>query len=117
MVALDRTVLEVKGQLPGMSETERVRRVGEHSQVHEARLGHPDDKYRVIEEIQPQVIVLGYDQRGFADGLSEQLQTRGLSPRIVRAESFHPEVYKSSLLRQMMPEIVEDDDDEDVTPL
>ena len=99
VVARDVTVLDVKGNLPANSEQHRLNLLKDHPLIDDARLGYPGDKYRIIEEIQPDVIFLGYDQEAFTDNLDAELVRRGLSATIHRGVSFFPETYKSSLLR------------------
>ena len=72
--------------------------VARQPEVDEALLGNPGDKYAVIEQVRPDVICLGYDQKAFVGKLGEALMMRGLSVRMVRLKPFHPERYKSSLL-------------------
>lgn len=99
VVARDVTVLDVKGQLPGLGEQERLRQVAAHPYVEEAHLGHPGDKYAIIEQIKPDMILLGYDQQAFTDALEEELARRGLLIEIRRAHPHVPEVFKTSLRR------------------
>lgn len=99
VVARDETVREVKGRLPRQDEETRLRAVVDHPLVDQAMLGQPDDKYRVIEDIRPDVIVLGYDQRAFTDDLETILRGRGLSCTVVRAKPHRPDLYKSSKLQ------------------
>lgn len=99
VVARDSTVVDVKGDLPSMNEQERLKAVQEHVLVDEAVLGNEDDKYRVIEDIQPDIICLGYDQETFTDTLDIELTRRGLAATVVRCEAFFPDTFKSSLLR------------------
>ncbi|OGL73126.1 hypothetical protein A3E39_04505 [Candidatus Uhrbacteria bacterium RIFCSPHIGHO2_12_FULL_60_25] len=98
VVARDRTVLDVKGQLPRRGEEVRRRAVHDHGLVDCAVLGRDGDKLDVICDLKPDVIVLGYDQEAFTEGLEDALRARGLNCRVVRAEPFQPDVYKSSLL-------------------
>lgn len=111
VVARDETVLDVKGQLPANNEQLRLSAVASHPSVDEARLGHPGDKYRVIEEIRPDIILLGYDQKAFTDALEEELSRRGLSAKVLRGEPFAPDIYKSSKLREAAQAIVSDEDE------
>ena len=99
IVARDSTVVDVKGNLPSMNEAERLLAVQEHPLVDEAMLGYPDDKYRIVEEIQPDVICLGYDQESFTDTLDVELTRRGLAASVSRCQPYFPDTYKSSLLR------------------
>lgn len=102
IVALDQTVQQVKGRLPLQTEQERLRAVQSHPLVSEARLGHVGDKYLVLEEVRPDLVLLGYDQQAFTDRLEEELVRRGIKAHIERANAFHPEAYKSSLIREKM---------------
>lgn len=115
VLARDVTVVHVKGQLPAMNEEDRLRTVAVHPVVTQARLGYPDDKYRVIEEINPKIIVLGYDQRAFTEGLAEELARRGHQVEIHRAKPYQEQSYKSSMLRPPV-EIVQVSEDEDFFP-
>lgn len=98
VVARDETVGAVKGRPPKRKEAERLQTVQTQPFVDQAILGNPGDKLAVVEEISPDVILLGYDQEAFTDGLEARLRARGIQSRIVRAQAFHPERYKSSLL-------------------
>ena len=49
----------------------------------------------------PEVICLGYDQRGFAESLFDALVERNLETEIITLSAFKPEIYKSSLLKQV----------------
>lgn len=99
IVARNATTVDVKGNLPRMNEEERLTAVREHPFVDDARLGYDDDKYRVLEDVRPDVICLGYDQEVFTENLDAELARRGLSAEIVRCQPYQPETFKSSLLR------------------
>lgn len=110
VVARDTTVVDVKGNLPARNQDDRLEAVREHPLVDDARLGYQEDKYRVIEEVNPDIICLGYDQEAFTENLDAELARRGLSATIVRSEPFFPEMYKSSLLRGMREEEAPDEE-------
>jgi len=59
-----------------------------------------NDKYKIIEEIKPDVICLGYDQKAFVDDLKAELEKRGLKPEIVRIGAYQPEEHKSSYYKE-----------------
>ena len=99
VVARDVTVLDVKGNLPRMNELARLGAVQEHPLVDDAKLGYEEDKFRILEEIKPDVICLGYDQEAFTENLDAELARRGLSAEIFRCQPFQPDTFKSSLLR------------------
>lgn len=116
VLARDITVVHVKGQLPAINEQDRLRAVQAHPAVSDARLGHIEDKYQVIDEIRPQIILLGYDQQAFTEGLEAELRRRGHAVEIRRAKPYQAHYYKSSKLRPS-PEIIEISPREDGLPL
>jgi len=78
---------------PVLSDHQRLEMVDALAVVDNARLGHPEDIFVPIEEIHPEVIVLGYDQHHDADGIAEALADRGIDCRIERAtpREAHPD--------------------------
>jgi len=90
IVARDATIVEVKGNLPARNEQDRLAAVGAHPLVDDARLGHLDDRYKIIDEIRPDIICLGFDQEAFTENLDNELARRGLSASILRCEPFEP---------------------------
>lgn len=100
VVALDETVTSVKGKSPMYSQDERLKRVKQLEIVDRAILGNRLDKLKVVEEEKPDILAFGYDQRAFTDRVKEKLQKRGLEVKIVRMKAFHPDRYKSSLLKK-----------------
>jgi FAD synthetase len=105
IVSRDITVVDVKGNLPANNENDRLNVVREHPLVDDARLGNHGDKYHIIEEVNPDIICLGYDQETFTENLDAELARRGLSATIVRCEPFFPDQFKSTLLRGMREEV------------
>lgn len=100
VVARDQTVQEVKNRLPVQEELLRQQVLAAHPVVDQAVLGSLGDKYAVVEQVSPSVIVLGYDQVAFTSRLEEELVSRGVSCVVKRCtKSFQPHKYKSSLLR------------------
>jgi glycerol-3-phosphate cytidylyltransferase-like family protein len=54
-----------------------------------------EDLFNILEELKPDIIALGYDQR-----VSEEIvQERCPGCTVVRLVSYHPEKFKSSLYR------------------
>ncbi len=94
VVACDTTIVEITGDLPDNNEQHRLSTVSEHPLVDDARLGYLDDKYRIIEEVKPDIICLGHDQEAFTENLDAELARRGLSASVVRCEQFSPEIFK-----------------------
>lgn len=104
-VARDKNTHRIKGRTPEKKEAERAELVGAHTLVDEVVLGSENDHVTHIISLRPDIIVLGYDQEGeYVDGLADSLRVGGLSVRIERASAFQPDIYKTSLLRDTMPE-------------
>lgn len=100
VIGRDKTVFELKGKRSLNDEEERVKAVLSLGLVNKAYLGYLDDKYKVIEEIRPNIILLGYDQTSFTDRLEDELIKRKIECKILRCDSYFPDKYKSSLLRE-----------------
>ncbi len=99
VVGRDSTVQRTKNRLPKFNEQERLKGVQDSGLVDEARLGNEgNNPYKVIEEVNPRIICLGYDQTHFTDKLAEKIKEMGLHIDIVRLKPYKPEIYKSSLL-------------------
>jgi FAD synthetase len=65
--------------------------------VDEAHLGHPADFLVPIQEIDPDVIVLGHDQHHDAEAVRAALDGRGVDCEVVRASAREPR-YAGELL-------------------
>ncbi len=66
---------------------QRVEMVGALDPVDHARLGHPEDIFVPIEEINPDIIVLGHDQHHDVDAIRGALRERGIDCDVVRASA------------------------------
>lgn len=93
VVARDRNVAMIKGHSPKHTEVERLAAVQAFAAVNEARLGFEDFSRRleVIDQVNPTVICLGYDQ-------APNFRAPSPNIKVVRLPAFHPEKYKSSLI-------------------
>ena len=101
VLARDGTIEEFKGKKPKYNEKERLACVNEVESVDKVVLGYKGDKMRIVEEIMPDVIALGYDQESFVEKLIEVIKDRGWKIKIVRIGSYKPERFKSSLLKEV----------------
>lgn len=100
VVSRDKTVEETKGKKPADDEIRRLFKIQSLDFVDDVILGSLGDKYKIIEALKPDIIVLGYDQKAFTENLEEELKKRGLKTKVIRLkESLKPETYKSSKLR------------------
>jgi FAD synthetase len=73
--------------LPGHQRVEMVEAL---DPVDHARLGHPEDIFVPIEDIEPAVIALGHDQHHDDDAIREALAERGIDCEVVRASARDP---------------------------
>jgi len=97
IVARDETVKRIKGFLPTHNEQVRKRNVEESGIPELVILGNLDtDLFQIIQELKPDIIALGYDQRVS----EEEIVKRFPSCTIVRLISFEPDQFKSSFYRQ-----------------
>jgi len=82
-------------------EQERIRQLMKIDCVDKVMLDFKD-KFEILDNVRPYVIALGYDQGDcFKNKLEIEVSERGLNTEIVRLDSFMPEKYKSSLLKDM----------------
>ena len=96
VIARDSNVGKLKGRLPDHDEITRKKKVEKLGIAVKVVLGHEGmNLLRIVSEINPDVIALGYDQRP-PNKLSEQFP----KIRIKRLDSFEPEKFKSSVIRK-----------------
>ncbi len=100
IVARDATSARIKKRSTTFSEKMRLQMVRALRVVDAAVLGGKGDILNKVIEIQPNVIVLGYDQHVSEKELKKNLQKRGLHCKIIRASAFSPQKYKSSKLKK-----------------
>ena len=96
VVARDSTSERMKGKKPRHSEQKRLEAVKKIDNVNKAVLGNEGDIFKIVEDISPDFICLGYDQRISEDALKKELSKRGINSSVVRINSYMPHKYKSS---------------------
>ncbi|MDR0334577.1 MAG: FAD synthase [Methanomassiliicoccaceae archaeon] len=84
VVACDNTVRKRKHE-PITPEAMRARIIASLKAVDKAVIGNDGDMYRTIEEIRPDIIVLGYDQAFDENELRKELKKRNIAAEIRRA--------------------------------
>jgi len=87
VVATDSTVRRLKHE-PVNPEQTRLNLVKELRIVDDAYLGHEDDMYKIVEEIKPDIIALGFDQIHDENKIKSELKKRGLKAKVVRLSEF-----------------------------
>ena len=102
VVARDSTVKKVKGQRPFHHESERVALLNHIDLIDEVCLGDKKDMYKVIREIRPEIIALGYDQAAFVPEMQKMLGQFKISTRIVRLNKYRNGRHKSSNIKKRL---------------
>ena len=87
VVATDTTVRRLKHE-PINPEEIRLKLVKELKIVDEAYLGHEDDMYEIVEEIQPDIIALGFDQIHDENKIKDELKKRNIKAKVVRLSEY-----------------------------
>ena len=100
VVAKDSSIKSFKGHESNFNEDERVEHIKKLGIVDDVSLGYEGDKWKIIEEIKPDIIALGYDQDSYTKGLEKGMRDKNLKVKIVRLGSYMPEKYKSSLMKE-----------------
>lgn len=101
VVARDKNIFRIKNHFPNNTEKQRFSDIRECGLANEVRLGYESDPYKIIEEIKPDVICLGYDQKSFNNNLKEKLKRKGLEPRILTMKSYKSKKFHSSILYKL----------------
>jgi FAD synthetase len=97
IVGRDSASLRWKRKKPKYSQETRLSLVSREVQVDQAVLGDEEQStYRVLGELQPDVICLGYDQEALAGDLESWLQSNGKSTPLILLKPFGPETFHNS---------------------
>jgi len=97
IVARDRTVEKRKGKKPVVPEDQRRALVEALKVVDTALLGYEEfDMEKVIEKVKPDVIAVGYDQKGIQEELQRLIQAKELQIEVVRIGKFGKDELNSS---------------------
>ena len=104
IIARDKTVKTIKGNLPDHNEKERFKNLKETGWANKIILGNHKDKSRVIKDYRPDIIALGYDQFAFTYRLEKLLIDIKLDSKIIRLKPYRPDMYKSSILKRKLQE-------------
>jgi len=75
---------------PIIPEKQRLKMVQALKIVDKAILGSEKDIFEPVQEIKPDIIALGHDQRFDEDALTEELRKRGLMAEVMRIEHVNP---------------------------
>jgi len=116
VVARDNTVMRLKGRSPIFSEKERLEIVSNLKPVDKAVLGYKIDEenafYRIISELKPDIIALGYDQKFDENKIMTWAKENNLSITIIRLPKFSFQgLNSSSEVRKRVFELVKKSND------
>ncbi|MEM2900699.1 MAG: adenylyltransferase/cytidyltransferase family protein [Thermoplasmata archaeon] len=103
VVAKDSTVRKRKHE-PITPEKMRLKMVESLKIVDKAVLGYEDDPYKVVEELKPDIIAIGYDQSFEPRELEEELRRRGMDVKVVRLKKLEDELNGT---RKIIKKIIE----------
>lgn len=102
VVAKDSNFKKFKDKEPKYNERQRLEHIRDLPYVDKAVLGKDDDVLEVVEEYNPDIICLGYDQETISiPELKEQLSKRGVKADIMRIGPYRENIYKSSKLKKI----------------
>ena len=90
---------------PVIGEAQRLRVVQALRVVDSARLGDATDMFRPIEEIDPAVITLGFNQHFSEEQLREALKERGIGAKVMRIGEYSGDTCTST--RRIIERILE----------
>ena len=102
IVARDSSVRAIKGYEPSQSEETRLAKIMAVKDVDDVRFGNKTaHHYEIFDELDFDVVALGYDQQPADDIVRHELNARSKNQvRVVRLKPFHPEKYKATYIRR-----------------
>lgn len=106
VIARDLNIEKIKGFKPFHKENDRKKMLEQIKGVSKVYLGDLKDMYKVVAKVKPDVIVLGYDQETFVDGLKKYLKLKKITTKIIRAGSYQKNIYKSSKIKRYLSTFV-----------
>jgi FAD synthetase len=95
VVARDSTV-RAKKRIPIIGEEQRLEMIKMLKPVDEAYLGHTTDMFKIVEEIKPDIIAIGEDQKFTIANIENQLKNRNISAKVMRIKDYRIATLDSS---------------------
>ncbi len=110
VISRDSSIERIKGHKPIFNEMDRLKLISGLRVVDYARLGNEgEDYFKVILEVNPDFIVLGYDQISEDQPLFDFIKEHELTTRVYRLPHFESgDVSSSSEVREKVLEICND---------
>jgi len=91
VVSSDENIKREKNRDPRVAEANRIEDVNKNPLVDEVKIGDRGDEYTVLDDVAPDIIALGYDQK-----IPEGLKNKVKKYKIITLKPYKPEIYKSS---------------------
>lgn len=87
VIARDSTV-RARKRVPVVNEKQRLEVVKMLKPVDEAYLGHEGDMFKIVEEINPDIIAIGPDQKFDISKLKEDLKKRKIDAEVIKISQY-----------------------------
>lgn len=100
VVSTNNNVVKFKWEKPLYDQLKRVFDVASSKIPYEVLLWDTLSPMDYVKKYKPKVICLGYDQVWFSNMLDDFLKSENIDAKVVRLDSFKPEIYKSSILKK-----------------
>ncbi|OGY71384.1 MAG: tRNA pseudouridine(55) synthase TruB [Candidatus Jacksonbacteria bacterium RIFCSPLOWO2_01_FULL_44_13] len=102
VITTDNNVMKQKKKPPIYTQQERLQHIKALKYVDDAYIGDETDYFALIKKYSPNLICLGYDQAYSETQLRKELKERGFKTHVLRLDAYKPELYKSSIIKQIM---------------
>ncbi len=106
VIARDVNVEKVKSLGSLHNEKERLNFLQNIKLVDEVVLGDKTDVYKVVREVKPAIIALGYDQKVYVEELEKAITQAGLKTAIVRLAPYQPNRLKTHKIKKYIERLV-----------
>ncbi len=100
IVARDNSVLKLKNKIPMFNEEQRIKNLLEIDEIDRVLLGDEEQgTYKILKEINPSVIFLGYDQVALKNDLEKAIEEKNIEKvEILIGQPYQQERFHSSIL-------------------
>ena len=102
-IARDIVVKKIKGKYPIHDERERKSLLVELRCIDTVIFGDKTlSTYKVLQQVKPDIIAVGYDQTRFELDMRAYIQKKGLKIRVIQLQAYKPESRKSSKIKNAL---------------
>jgi len=100
IIGTDANIKKIKGFFPENSQKKRLSEIKKFKISDKVEIWSNKNPMEVIEKYSPKYICIGYDQKWFVEMMRNYISKKNISLEIITISSYHPEKFKSSLLKQ-----------------